>query len=717
MKLTITTLCREGVFCDDYQNLNENNVIDFSNKRISVIYGPNGTGKTSFALLLSMERGGKYSISIDGRKYTETDPKIAYVIKDQNDRNIIQGSTEDFIVGDNIKREYELKRNLENGFFKIFYEILPDELKNTFGISTKSSFFYKFINSQFIKQYISEIANKAQKGRSIDRKAFLENISRLEMIDVPTFDEDLFRYFVDDIKSKDSLLQAFYELQLESIIQEPHFIKIEETNDAIRIIEKYPHVNDCIVCDSAFEREKQLEKKRHLNKTAVESMSAQSKKIVEQIIKRQNVNDPFNIKSKMKSALMSGDFNEIHDIMNSLKLYEIVYDALITNLFIKCVNESGLIEIFEEYQKIILEKPEFEDEDVMFIENFLNESLDRKICLARDENKNLKLLLGDKEFLNLDRKNLQLSNGEQNFLSLSFELLKAKKESDEIIVLDDPVSSFDSIFKNKIAYAILKFLEKKKTIVLTHTLDLIKLLEHQHTNCFSLYYMNNTVGEENGFIYVNPKEIKLLLYTHEFLALLRQEIKSEILDERAYLISLVPFMRGYCQLLNKAEYKNKLTKVMHGYNNEQVNLTEIYTQLFSTSIISKKYIISALDIINSNTENLQIINNENFPLLSKTLNHTYMYLYLRLNVEKKLVDKYKINTKKNEMLSDIIIDAFKGGNNDDLKNRAFFLSRKTLLNEFNHFEMDMNIFQPAIDITNQVLNNEKIEIMKKLQAL
>lgn len=45
-----------------------------------------------------------------------------------------------------------------------------------------------------------------------------------------------------------------------------------------------------------------------------------------------------------------------------------------------------------------------------------------------------------------------------------------------------------------------------------------------------------------------------------------------------------------------------------------------------------------------------------------------------------------------------------------IKNRVFFTSRKTLLNEFNHFEGNMNIFQPVIDITDEALKKEREDI-------
>ncbi|OEE74792.1 hypothetical protein A1QQ_16530 [Vibrio ordalii FF-167] len=95
------------------------------------------------------------------------------------------------------------------------------------------------------------------------------------------------------------------------------------------------------------------------------------------------------------------------------------------------------------------------------------------------------------------------------------------------------------------------------------------------------------------------------------------------------------------------------------------------------------------------------------------------YLFLRLSVENHLVNKFKVNTKKYDMLSDIILQGFSFTNDTPEKrsHRVFFMSRKTLLNEFNHFEMDMNIFQPAIDITDKALNKEKQQILSRLKKI
>jgi hypothetical protein len=242
-------------------------------------------------------------------------------------------------------------------------------------------------------------------------------------------------------------------------------------------------------------------------------------------------------------------------------------------------------------------------------------------------------------------------------------------------------------------------------------------MEHQRLGCFNLYFLNNTEGEINGFIRASKDEQELVLYLHKLINFFRSSVSEEIINEKNFVISVIPFMRGYAQITNKTELKDRLTKLMHGYESEEDNITEIYNELFETEIIKQQNITSALEISNMNVSNLEILNVEKFPLLNKTLVHTFTYLFLRLNVEKELVNKFQINTKKNYMLNQIIIKSFDNSTQENIEKRMFLLSRKTLLNEFNHFEVDMNIFQPAIDITNTALKKEKEDIIEFLDNI
>ncbi|HAT2784275.1 TPA: ATP-binding cassette domain-containing protein, partial [Citrobacter koseri] len=116
MKIIISKVKKGKIFTDEYLNLTQNNELDFGKRKTCVLYGPNGTGKTSLSKVLNREQDAEYSMNIDGVQFTEKNDAIAHIISDQNDRNIIQGETQDFILGEDIKKEYELKEKINNSF-------------------------------------------------------------------------------------------------------------------------------------------------------------------------------------------------------------------------------------------------------------------------------------------------------------------------------------------------------------------------------------------------------------------------------------------------------------------------------------------------------------------------------------------------------------------------------------------------------------------------
>lgn len=718
MQIKLNKVAKANIFCEEYANLTTNNVIEFDRNRFAIIYGPNGTGKTSLAKVFDQEPGAEYSVSIDSVQFTEKDAKFAHVISDQNDRNVIQGNTQDFILGDNVKREYELKRKIDSGFKALFDTKLIPGLKSKFGISTKQSQFDGLFTDKSLLKYISDLANTRSKGRAIDRKELLNHLKTLRAIAINEYEETKFKFFVADYKEKDSAIRVFVAQIFNLDSEEKQLLRLDENDEALRVLEKFHYLNSCVICDHEIDREQLLQSKQKQKIEINSNLNEKAKKIIDGIIKKLPTDDPFGIAESLKKSLRQGDANIINEIKNEIAKYSAAYPGLVSNYFVDSLLETSLLVDTEEYANLTKENPEFGSEDIIFIEKFLNDCLDRKISLSRDADNNLLLLLGSSEFLNCDRKELSLSNGEQNFLSLAFELLKAQKVQNDIIILDDPISSFDSIYKNKITYAILKLLSNKRSIILTHNTDLIKLLEHQQKKCFRLYFLNNTSNEENGLIGIEENEIDILLYIPKFLTLLRGDIKLEIRNELTFLIAVTPFLRGCSQIFsNFQDEKDLLTDVMHGYQTKKVNLTQIYNKIIGPGIIENEHVVSALDITNLPCDNLEAISPDKYPLLHKTLSHTFTYLYLRLNTEKVLASKYSVNTNKYDMLTNIITEAFKGESRESIHNRVFFLSRKTLLNEFNHFEMDMNIFQPAIDITNQALKKEKEVIMQRLSEL
>ncbi|MCK5659940.1 MAG: AAA family ATPase [Methanosarcinales archaeon] len=716
-KLEFSRLKKGTIFCEDFDEFNKNNIINFSNDGIAVLYGPNGIGKTSLTKILQPESNTEFAAKFNDVEITNDD-SFFHIITDQNHRNMIEGETHDFLLGENIAKEFELKEQIKIESKIIFETILNQKLKSKCSISKKTSELLKKITNSGLKNFAMDLANSQNKGKTIDITDFIHFVNSLTFENISEFDENKMNFIKKDFEKSESVISTILDIDRLRIKQDTNVIKIEEYDEAIKILNKFDYIEECIICDNKINSSELLTSKTHRRAEIFESLDEMTREILENIIKLIDIdNDPFKIKLTFLEAIETENKTFVDGLINEIEYYFIIFNKQINNLFISCLNDVNIEYNCREYNKLIENQPELSSEDIRFIEIIINENIEKNINLERDgDNKNLKLRLGGKELLNQDRDKLSLSTGEQNFISLAFELLKAKKSDKKVIVLDDPISSFDSIYKNKIVYCIIKFLEGRNQIILTHNTDLIKLMEHQKQNCFNLYLFNNVENEENGFIRVNQSETSILLYLNKLLDIFRIGIHNEIEDEKMFLISMIPFMRGYAQIINEATIKEKLTALMHGYNNDNVNIADIYNKLFDETI-ETDYIISAKKISELDIQNIRILkSNTKYKLLSKTLYHTLIYFYLRLNVEKQLVDKFNINTRKHSMLSQIIQKSF-SKTSQDIDKRIFLYSRKTLLNEFNHFEGNMNIFQPAIDISDSALNKEKNDIIDFLDGL
>ena len=176
---------------------------------------------------------------------------------------------------------------------------------------------------------------------------------------------------------------------------------------------------------------------------------------------------------------------------------------------------------------------------------------------------------------------------------------------------------------------------------------------------------------------------------------------------------MIPFMRGYANIINNKQLFEDLTQVMHGYKTEKVDIAKAYTILFGEhkEYLPESYEVSVVDILSKTVDGVHLLDTEKYPLLDRTLRHSFIYLFLRLMVEKSLVDKFNIDTNIYDQLGKIISAAYPDENNiEQIRKRIRLTSKKTLINEFNHFEGNLSIFQPAIDITDQALGKERTDL-------
>lgn len=740
LKLEFNSIKNYDIFKTGFENLkiNGNNIIEFKKQPqasggIAVVYAPNGTGKSSLTALLGNTQSTEDMNfeAVYNNKVINSETKSFHIIGDQISRNVIEGETSDYLIGKDIKNEYKLKKKISEEFQNIYGE-LNTKYKKEYGLTKVTDYLLNSIDKidSEAYRYIRDIVNKQSKGKNIDRDKILMYVQNYNISKVDEINQDKKLFILQNI----NIIQMIMQIKAENIKANANVEIIEQNIDAINILDKYKNIKDCIVCDNRGIKRDELLKNKKDNKNKIyNSLDKNTKKILDDIVLSQSLvgSDPFNIKDTVMQFLSTGNISYLTHLQKIIddEMKKIINEIIC--LLFQTFAKSSLYNLWNQYKNILKSQPKLDSEELLYIEKIINENIGRSIKIDRDteNDNNFKLMLDNKDLIGLERKDMHLSTGEQNFISLAFALLLARHSQQEFVILDDPISSFDSVYKNKIAFCIVKFLEDKKQIVLTHNTDLIRLLNVQLKDSFNLYILNNTDEGRNGFINVKKEEMQMLINLSDLVGFFQnksQNLEANILDKKLFLMSMIPFLRGYIHIMKDPEDDyGKLSRIMHGYECGALDVNQLYIKAFGYDLGVKEN-VSVQDILNISIDDINIINSNEYPLLSDTLKQTLIYYHIRMKVEHELCDIFNIkhSNNKNLLLTDIICRAFaskQNCNEEQLEkmrdNRVFFTSRKTLLNEFNHFEGNMNIFQPAIDIKESKLKKEIKDIEDKLKEL
>lgn len=720
MDIVFKKLKVDNRFDNSFENWTTNNVISFSNKGFIDIYAPNGVGKSSLARALNNESKSEYEYEYNGKRYTEKSKESPIlVIDDFFFRNIATRDNEklsDYILGSQIAKELELKEKIETSTKKVKDDIIS-YLKKEYNIKSKDSCLCGYIKNDSLKKFINSLSNAQDKGKNYSVDNLIKLTSEFVMNENKKIDSNKFNYIKDNIGGKESIIKSIVDFDTNNIKLIQGFSKLDINNDAINILNKHNGITKCIFEDKHVlpdDIKEQLENNKNL---IIKQLDDGQKKIVNTIFELGD--NPFNIKDIFNSSFELGDSANVEKLITEIKEIILQIENEIIKKYIQLVKDTELEKDYSEYNKIIEKKIELSEDDELLLKDIVENCINKKVKLTRDDSKNIIFTIEDTNFIGKSRQELPLSTGEQNFISLYFDLLSAKNSDKEIIIIDDPISSFDSIYKNKIVYSIIKVLaNKKKVIILTHNINTIKLMHHQYKNCFNLYLLNNEKDGDNGFIQINKKEqssgtlqdMDFMLEIKNVISFFKnQEINTDLKDKEQFLLSLIPFMRSYSNLLLSDDIYKKLCKLMHGYENDKVDINDIFKKLFDVDLLQSQYEINVEDILQIDIKD-EIIDKTKYPILNRTLYHNLNYLKLRLLVEHTLynTDTNKMDWTKYPTLHNIIEKYLK--NNIDLKNKL--LSKKTLLNEFNHFEYDMCLFMPSLDISDNKLIEEKNSIIE-----
>lgn len=687
MKLEFNRIKNQSIFQPEFQNFDENgyNIIEFKKQPqatggIAVVYAPNGTGKSSLTAVLENNDETNEELSFEAvfndNQIITSEIGAFHIIGDQISRNVIKGETSDYLIGREIRREYYLKKEIANEFKTAFNELNLD-YKNNYKITKVTDYFLNILQQKNFAAYnfIRNIVKKQSKGKEIDKEQFIAYVrdaqNRPRLADV----EENKKQFI--IKNA-TIIEQFMQIDLEQIVTNENVQEIEKNDDAINILEKYKHLHNCIVCDNdQIDGDLLLQRKTERQKQIYAGLDEKTKSILNNIAMNPKLlgDDPFEIKKNVLNFISLGNYEPVcltkEDIISYLNQ---IVDEMVNKLFER-FSRTNMYSLWDEYSRILETQPTLDNEELLYIEKIISENIGRDIRITRDDENdhNFKLMLGDQELLGLERSEMHLSTGEQNFISLAFELLLARHSTQEFVVLDDPISSFDSVYKNKIAFCIIKFLENKKQIILTHNTDLIRLLDVQLQNCFNLYILNNVEGGRNGFVPVEQEEKKILIYLSNLVEFFQNKnggLEAIIHDKKYFLMAMIPFLRGYIHIMKDPEdLYGQLSRLMHGYENGSIDVADVYKKAFGYEVESTE-VISVDDILNVSVDELDIIDEEEYPLLADTLKQTLIYYHTRMKVEYELTHIFNIQHREGQilLLADIIKKDF-AYNREQLKTK------------------------------------------------
>lgn len=325
-------------------------------------------------------------------------------------------------------------------------------------------------------------------------------------------------------------------------------------------------------------------------------------------------------------------------------------------------------------QKILIER--LIEENCTEINDFLETAgYNYSVNLIEDGNgqHNLKLLRNDVEYEVPNAKN-HLSFGERNAFSLVLFMYHALKLSPSLIILDDPISSFD---KNK-KYAIVEMLFRKKksfsgktVLLLTHDLDPIVDMVRHHPDKFTqpfATFLENKNGE------LSEKQIqKSNIQTHIEINLKNLHLEIPFINRLVYL------RRQYEVLNTKDNAYELLSNLLHKRD------TPVLKKDGTDQTMSKEQIEEATRKI---TEHISDFDYKNFlEVLKNDIEMKEHYFNSSNNYEKlhlfRIIYDDKPDDIKSNIIQKFINEAFHIENNYiyQLNPRDFQLVPQYIINE------------------------------------
>ena len=313
MKLIFSSIKNETIFEPEFQGLTPDvGTIEFKHLSapggIAVVYAPNGTGKSSLTKVLESETissNRSFMAKDDCDQVLSPQSKAFHIIPDQINRNVIRGKETDYLVGQQIRREYELRDKI-NTAFDAAYSSLSGKYKSDFKVSKVGDYLltqigeYKGLFYRTAFSYLRSIINTKSHGKDINQAEFVSFIRNADCEPrIIELDDKKRAWIIEDCAGKAKITERVIGLNYHNIATNEEIIQIERFDDAIGILKKYHSLSTCVVCDNHdFHGDDLLTKKQNNRKRIYDQLDRSTKELLEKVVKDSSLSstDPFEIK-------------------------------------------------------------------------------------------------------------------------------------------------------------------------------------------------------------------------------------------------------------------------------------------------------------------------------------------------------------------------------------------------------------------------------------
>lgn len=279
------------------------------------------------------------------------------------------------------------------------------------------------------------------------------------------------------------------------------------------------------------------------------------------------------------------------------------------------------------------------------------------------------------------------STGEINLMVFTFNLYQFIASDKNVIVVDDPLSSYDISNQYKIMFDLVNATtEGKKVIILSHNIDCINIANSQHRGTFAYKYIekyNSTLYLEN--IKLNESDSVLNI---------NSLLKSITIDNNDKM---------YFQLLidRENDNSNKCNLIFH-YDEE-------FCFSYKGATLTNEYFVGLIDNFEGN------LSNGTFEI--NAINKILYLIGIRVWIEKRfyLNSPSDLNLRNKTFGNKLNYIFPKNGNSKWLGSskvtKAYLMSKKVMINQNCHYKSQILPFNYALNVSIDDLKNEISDIV------